>query len=136
MRRLQTTDNGEGIVSRLKETADGLGELVSDHIKLARIELASEARSYGRGVAVLAVATLVLVLGYAFAWTAAALLLARVVGAPLAFAIVGAPHLIAGVVGLVSALSKMRQTELLPESSLEASRSLNALVKPLSRAPD
>ncbi len=133
--RLQTTDEGEGIVARLKETADGLGELVSDHVKLARIELVAEAKSYGRSVAVLGVAAIVLVIGYAFAWTAAALVLARWVGAPLAFVIVAAPHLIGGVVAIVLAIGKMRQTQVLPESTLEASRSLNALIKPLARTP-
>lgn len=125
--RLQANDEGDGIVARLKETADGLGQLVSDHVKLARIELVAEAKSYGRGVAVLAVAATVLVLGYAFACTAAGLALATVVSAPLAFAIVAAPNLIGGALGLVYAVRKMRQTRLLPESGVEAGRSVRAL---------
>jgi hypothetical protein len=127
MTRLQPRDEGDGIVSRLKETADGLGQLVSDHVKLARIELVAEAKSHGRGVAVLAVAATVLVIGYAFAWTAAGLALATVVGAPLAFVIVAAPHLIAGLWGLVYAVRKMQQTRILPESAVEAARSVSAL---------
>lgn len=127
MTRLQPRDEGDGIVARLKETADGLGQLVSDHVKLARIELVAEAKSYGRGVAVLAVAAIVLVLGYAFALTAAGLALATLVGAPLAFVIVAAPNLIAGVLGLVYALRKMHQTRILPESGVEAARSVSAL---------
>lgn len=125
--RLQANDEGDGIVARLKETADGLGQLVSDHVKLARIELVAEAKSYGRGVAVLAVAAIVLVLGYAFAVTAGGLALATVVGAPLAFVIVAAPHLIAGVLGLVYAVRKMQQTRILPESGMEAARTVSAL---------
>ena len=135
MRQVETNGNGDGIVSRLKETADGLGQLVADHVKLARVELVAEARSYGQGLAVLAVAAILLVLGYGFAWIAAALALARVVGAPLAFIIVAAPHLIAGVIGCVSAVGKIRQTQILPESGMEAARSVNALVKPLARTP-
>jgi len=135
MRQVATSENGDGIVSRLKETADGLGQLVADHVKLARIELVAEARSYGQGLAVLAVAAILLVLGYGFAWTAAALALARLVGAPLAFVIVAAPHLVAGVIGCVSAVGKIRRTQILPESGMEAALSVNALVKPLSRTP-
>jgi uncharacterized membrane protein YqjE len=134
MRQVETHENGDGIVSRLKETADGLGQLVADHVKLARIELVAEARSYGQGLAVLAVAVMLLVVGYILAWIAAALALARVVGAPLAFVIV-APHLIAGIIGCVSAVGKVRQTQILPESGMEAARSVNALIKPLSRTP-
>jgi hypothetical protein len=131
MRQLETNGNGDGIVSRLKETADGLGQLVADHVKLARVELIAEARSYGRGLSALAVGVLLLVVGYVFAWTAAALALSRVVGAPLAFVIVAGPHLIAGIVGCVSAVGKLQQTEILPESGVEAARSVNALIKPL-----
>jgi hypothetical protein len=135
MRQVEAHENGDGIVSRLKETADGLGQLVADHVKLARIELVAEARSYGQGLSVLAVAVLLLVVGYVFAWTAGALALARVVGAPLAFVIVAAPHLIAGIIGCVSAIGKVRETQILPESGMEAARSVNALIKPLSRTP-
>jgi hypothetical protein len=131
MRQLETNGSGDGIVSRLKETADGLGQLVADHVKLARVELVAEARSYGRGLSALAVAVLLLVVGYVFAWAAAALALSRVVGAPLAFVIVAAPHLLAGIIGCVSAVGKLKRTEILPESGLEAARSLNALIKPL-----
>jgi len=131
MRQLETNGSGDGIVSRLKETADGLGQLVADHVKLARVELVAEARSYGQGLAVLAVAVLLLLVGYVFAWAAAALALSRVVGAPLAFVIVAAPHLLAGIIGCVSAVGKLQRTEILPESGLEAARSLNALIKPL-----
>lgn len=131
MRQLETNGSGDGIVSRLKETADGLGQLVADHVKLARVELVAEARSYGRGLSALAVAALLLAVGYVFAWAAAALALSRVVGAPLAFVIVAAPHLLAGIIGCVSAVGKLQRAEILPESGLEASRSLNALIKPL-----
>jgi Putative Actinobacterial Holin-X, holin superfamily III len=131
MGRLENREDGEGIVARLKETADGLGQLVGDHVRLARIELVAEVRSYGRGVASIAVAALLLLIGYVFAWTAAALALARLVGAPLAFVIVAAPHLIAGAIGIVSGARRVQKTPLLPESGIEAARTMNALTHPL-----
>jgi uncharacterized membrane protein YqjE len=124
-------DDGDGIVARLKETADGLGQLVADHVRLARVELVADARIYGRGVAVVLVAGTLLFIGYAFAWTAAALALARVWGAPLAFAGVAAVHLVVGVVGVTSAARRMRRTPILHDSGIEAARSVTALMNPV-----
>ena len=86
----------EGIVGLVRETVDGLRTLIGDHIKLARVELVADLKSYGRGVAVLAVAGVVLAVGYVFAWIAAAFGLARPGGAPLAFGAVAALHLVVG----------------------------------------
>jgi Putative Actinobacterial Holin-X, holin superfamily III len=131
MGRLENREDGEGIVARLKETADGLGQLVGDHVRLARIELVAELRSYGRGLTSIAVAVVLLLIGYVFACAAGALALAHLVGAPLAFVIVAAPHLIAGAIGVVSGTRRVQQTPLLPESGAEAARTVNALTHPL-----
>lgn len=79
---LQRAENEEreGIVGLIRETVDGLRDLIADHIKLARIELVADAKTYGRGIAVLAVAGLVLAIGYIFGLIAAALCLARLWG--------------------------------------------------------
>jgi hypothetical protein len=98
---------------------------------LARIELVAELRSYGRGLTSIAVAVVLLLIGYVFACTAGALALARLVGAPLAFVIVAAPHLIAGAIGVVSGTRRVQQTPLLPESGAEVARTVNALSHPL-----
>lgn len=80
---LQHAENEEreGIVGLIRETVDGLRDLIADHIKLARLELVADAKTYGRSVAVLVVAGLVLAIGYIFGLVAAALGLARI-GAP------------------------------------------------------
>ncbi len=126
-------DARDGLVGLLKETADGLGQLIADHIKLARLELAADARSYGQGVATLVVAGLVLSLGYAFAWLALGLALAHWCGAPIAFAGVALLHLIAGGVAVSAATKRMKRTRLMRESATAASRSVNALTRPLER---
>lgn len=131
MARPENRDEGEGIVARLKETADGLGQLVGNHVRLARIELVAEARSYARGLASIVVAVVLLLIGYVLGVTAGALALGRLVGAPLAFVLVAAPHLIVGAIAVVSGLRRLQQTPLLPESSVEAARTVNALAHPL-----
>ncbi len=121
----------EGIVGLIRETVDGLRDLIADHIKLARLEMMSDAKTYGRSIAVLAVAGLVLAIGYIFGLIAAALALGTVWGAPLAFLAVGGLHLIVGGIAVTSALSKMRRTHPLHDSVVEAKDSLNALARPL-----
>src|SRR4029078_7092278 len=81
----------DGIMSLVKETADGLGRLIADHIKLARVEMVADAKEYGRHVGLLTVAGIFVAIGYVFAWIAAALGLARWGGAPRAFGIVALP---------------------------------------------
>lgn len=133
MARQAEHDAPEGVVGLLKETADGLGQLVADHIKLARLELTADARSYGQGVATVLIASAVLVLGYAFAWLAVALALARLWGAPLAFAAVAALHLLAGIIAVSIAVKRMKKTRLMRESANAASRTVDALTRPLER---
>nr|UXE44260.1 hypothetical protein Hi04_10k_c1556_00016 [uncultured bacterium] len=131
MSRQAGNDAPEGVGALLRETADGLGQLVADHIKLARLELTADARSYGQGVATLVIAGVVLTLGYAFAWLAIALALARLWGAPIALASVAVLHLLAGAIAVSSAVKRMKRTRLMRESANAATRSVDALTRPL-----
>lgn len=135
MSRQTGQDAPDGVVGLLRETADGLGQLIADHIKLARLELTADARSYTQGVATLLVAAVVVVLGYAFGWLAAGLALARLWGAPIAFGGIAALHLIAGAVAVSSATKRMKKTHLMRDSATEASRSVTALTRPLEKHP-
>ena len=57
--------NGDSILTLIKETADGFGHLLADHIKLARLELVADVKSYGRQVALIALIVPILFIGYA-----------------------------------------------------------------------
>lgn len=131
MSRQAGQDGPDGVVGLLKETADGLGQLIADHIKLARLELAADARSYGQGVATLVVAGFVLALGYGFAWLAIGLAVARFCGAPIAFGGVALLHLIVGGVAVSSAVKRMKKPALMRGTAVEASRSVDALTQSL-----
>jgi hypothetical protein len=122
----------------VKETADGLGRLVADHIKLARTELVADAKSYGRDVAVFAAAVFVLALGYGLACVAGALALGRVIGGPLAFAAVAGLHLLLGAGGAFAAVRALRGTRPMAGTLNEVSLSVTALAAPVPalRAPE
>jgi hypothetical protein len=125
------TDEREGIVDLVRDTVDGLRTLIADHIKLARVELATDLKSYGRSVAALAGAGGVLAVGYVFAWIAAALGLARVIGAPLAFVAVAGLHLVVGAVAIAWAIAKMRRTRLMNDTVVETKTNVAALRRPM-----
>ena len=76
----------------MKEAAGGLGQLVADHIRLARIEMTADAKSYVRDIGMLAIGGFILAVGYGLACIAGGLALARVIGAPLAFASLALLH--------------------------------------------
>jgi hypothetical protein len=120
----------DGIVSLVKETAEGLGRLLADHIKLARVEIVADAKAYGRHAGLMVVAAVFLLLGYAFAWLAAALALGRLVGLPLAALIVGGAHLLAGLVALVVVRDRLRKTRVMDGTVAEVTRSVATLRAP------
>jgi Putative Actinobacterial Holin-X, holin superfamily III len=124
-----------GIIGLVKETAEGLGKLLGDHVRLARIELVADVKSYARELTVLVTALVILSVGYAFGWVAVGLALTRVIGAPLAFAAIAALHLVAGAIAAVVAVRRARATRPLQETALAVERSVNALKHPVLPPP-
>src|SRR5579871_4472237 len=112
------------VPSLIAQAVESLGELVVDHIRLARVELATD------GVVV---AVLLVTIGYLFASAAAALALAPLTGMPVAFALVAALHLVVGGLCVHVASTKARRTRLLRETTAEARRTAHALAHPSGR---
>jgi len=127
MPRVDDDFGGDGILALVKETASGLGQLVADHIRLARVEMTADAKSYVRDLGVLALGGFVIAVGYGLACIAAGFALARVMGGPLAFALLAFLHVVAGAVALVLAMRKMKQVQLMHETKQEVGRSVSVL---------
>jgi hypothetical protein len=125
------SEEREGIVGLVRETLDGLRILIADHIKLARIELETDLKTYAGSIGVVVVAGLVVAIGYVFGWIAIALCLARAWGTRGAFGAVGGLHLVVGIVAMLIAVGKMRRTRLMHGTAAEARSSVMALRHPL-----
>jgi uncharacterized membrane protein YqjE len=123
------SEHADGIIALVKETASGLGQLVGDHIRLARIEMTADAKTYVRDASMLVVGGFILAAGYGLACIAAGLGLARIIGGPLAFASLAVLHLVVGGIALVSMLRKMKQVQLMHETKQEVTRSVSALAR-------
>jgi hypothetical protein len=121
------SEQGDGIIALMKETASGLGQLVGDHIRLARIEMTADAKTYVRGGSMLLVGGFILAAGYLLACIAAGLGLGRIIGGPLAFACLAVLHLAVGGIALALMLRKMKHAHLMQETKHEVTRSMTAL---------
>ncbi len=123
----ETRDDDGGLIALVKETASGFGQLVADHIRLARLEMTADAKSYVRDGSMLLVGAFILAVGYGLACIAAGAALARVIGVPLAFAGLALVHLLAGAIALALILRRMKNIQLMHETKTEVSRSVSVL---------
>ncbi len=127
MSTLDERGDGDGIIALVKETASGFGQLVGDHIRLARLEMTADAKSYARDVRWLLIAGLIVTVGYGLACIAAGTALARLMGAPLAFVVLAVLHLLVGAIALALIVRRMKTVQLMRETQHEVSRSISAL---------
>jgi uncharacterized membrane protein YqjE len=93
-------EQAAGVTDLVGRLVDGLGQLLAQHVALARLELSEEARSLSRALGTLALFTPLLVVGYAMLCFGLAFALARWLSVPGAVLLVGAANLVAGGVGL------------------------------------
>jgi hypothetical protein len=124
------TDGSEpdGIVDLLRETVDGLGRLIAEHVNLAKLELATDVRRFVRRAAPGLAVMPMLVLGYAFLWLGAALALGRKIGTAEALAAVGGLHLLVGVVGAAAVARRLRQRPpMMDDTAAQVSRTIATL---------
>lgn len=112
--------------TQLREVVDGFSELTAQHIRLARVELAEDARFVGIRVGVIAALAPLILVGYGFLCVALALALRRVMSADLAFLLVGLVNLVGGIAGIVVAAKQLGEKKVMNETltELEASTSI------------
>lgn len=91
-----TQTEAPSLSEAFRRLTDGIQRLIRDHLALVRSEMKQDLKAAGRDVALALLGLPSLFLGYAFLMVAAAFLLARSLGEPAAFAIVGAVNLLAG----------------------------------------
>jgi hypothetical protein len=120
-------DSGKGgVIGRVRDVADGLGVLVGQHLKLARLELVSDLRVMGRRLRLIAVLTGLGIVGYALGMAGLAVFIGgnRAIGIPLAA--VGLGHVVLCGAGILLA-SRRRDTHLMDSTVEQVGQSLNTL---------
>lgn len=120
-------DHEGGLIALVRETASGFGQLVADHIRLARLEMTADAKSYVRDGSMLLIGGFILAVGYGMACIAAGLALARLMGGPAAFAALAFLHLLVGAIALAMITRRLKSVQLMQGTKDEVSRSINVL---------
>ncbi len=113
---------------QLHDVVDAFGELVAQHVRLARMELAEDARFVGVRVGLIAALAPLILVGYGFLCVALALALRRVMADDLAFLLVGLLNLVIGGVGLAVVGKQLQGKKVLDSSLLELEHSTAAIV--------
>jgi uncharacterized membrane protein YqjE len=108
----EATAQPPGVTDLVAKLVDGLGQLIAQHVALARIELAEEARSVSRSLGTLAVFTPLLVVGYAMLCFGVAFALGPLLSLPGAVLLVGAANLIVGGLGLWRVIKVLKRPHL------------------------
>jgi len=112
--------------NQLRDLVDSFSELVAQHVRLARVELADDAKYIGVRVGVIALLAPLILVGYGSLCVALAFALQRVMPFDVAFLLVGLLNLAIGAVGILKAVKQLQARPVLEESmtQLDASSTL------------
>lgn len=128
MQRRSYGDESDGLAALLKETADGLGRLIADHVRLAKLELLVDARSLGRQASLLLIALPLCLVGYLFLCLAGIFALAPLLGRVAAFLLVGGAHVLFGAGALWVAVQRLRRRpRLMDDTVAEVTRTFEVM---------
>jgi hypothetical protein len=96
-----TPTSDQNVTDLARASALSLGHLVGQHLKVARLELAAEARAMGRRATAVAVLAALVAIGYALALAGVAVVLGGAAELGIPLLIGGLAHVIGGGAGLV-----------------------------------
>ncbi|MES1204471.1 MAG: phage holin family protein [Pseudomonadota bacterium] len=125
---------GGHILHLVRETADGLGQLVVQHVKLAQRELTADLQAMGARVALIAVCALVMIGGYTLALAGLACLIggARAIAVPLLG--IGLAHVAGTGVAMGVLFARIRRARLMTATAGEIAQSATALLDATKKA--
>ncbi len=134
---LGTEQTDRGITALVGRMADSFSRLVSQHLTLARLELAEDAKAMGLDVARIVAFVPFVLVGYVFLCGALSVALAAWLGYAGALLVVGALNVVGGGLGIWRAVSRLQNRQVMDDTSQELSRSVEVLtaVSPPSVPP-
>ncbi|WP_224247902.1 phage holin family protein [Hyalangium gracile] len=124
---LGTEQTDRGISALVGRMADSFSRLVSQHITLARMELAEDAKAMGLDAARIIAFVPFLLVGYVFLCGALSVVLGAWMGYAGALAVVGGLNLVGGGIGIWHAVARLQNRQVMDDTSDEISRSVAAL---------
>jgi hypothetical protein len=133
-------DKADGVVGLTRETADALGRLTVQHLRLARLEIKADLRAMGLQAALIALLAGLGTVGYGLTMAGLALFLDGGLKGGIPLLIIGSVHLLGAGAGILIALARLRRLRLMNATADEVNQSLAPLgigtaAKPTSDRP-
>jgi hypothetical protein len=123
------------IAAQVSRIADGVSKLVSQHIALAKLELAEDAKAVGISVGLIAGLAPFILVGYLFLCGAAAVGMSAKLGLSWSLAIVGGVNALGGLAGILVAVQKLRTRHMFGGTIQEVQKSASELLGVSPQAP-
>jgi len=120
-------DKTDGVVGLARETADALGRLTVQHLRLARLEIKADLRAMGLQAGLIAVLAGLAAVGYGLAMAGLAILLDGGSQGGIPLLIIGMVHVVGAGVGILIAVLRLRRVRPMNTTADEISQSLAPL---------
>jgi hypothetical protein len=120
-------DKPEGVVGLARETADALGRLTVQHLRLARLEIKADLRAMGLQAGLIAVLAGLGTVGYGLTMAGLALFLDGGSKGGIPLLIIGGVHVLGAGAGILIVLARLRRLRLMNATTDEVNQSLAPL---------
>ena len=120
-------DKADGVIGLARETADALGQLTVQHLRLARLEIKADLRTMGLQAGLIAVLVALAIVGYGLTMAGLAVILGGGWAGGIHLLIIGICHVAAAGLGIVIVLLRLRRLRLMNATADEVNRSLEPL---------
>ena len=120
-------DRSDGLLGLARETADALGLLMVQHIRLARLELKADLRAMGQQAALMAVLVALAMVGYGLTMAGLAILLGGGTAGGVPLLAIGMVHMAVAGMGILVAALRLRRLRLMNTTADEVKQSLSPL---------
>jgi hypothetical protein len=120
-------DRAEGVIGLARETADALGQLTVQHLRLARLEIKADLRAMALQAGLIALLTAIGVVGYGLVMAGVAFIIGGNAAGGVPLIVIGVAHVAAAGIGIVIARIRLRRVRLMNTTAGEVNLSLAPL---------
>lgn len=123
----RASEKPDGVLGLARETADALGQLTVQHVRLARLEIKADLRAMGMQAGLIALLAAIAVVGYGLVMAGLAFILGGGTTGGIPLVIIGIIHVAGSGVGILIATTRLRRVRLMNTTAGEVNRSLAPL---------
>ena len=120
-------EKADGVIGLARETADALGQLTVQHLRLARLEIKADLRTMGLQAGLIAVLVALAIVGYGLTMAGLAVILDGGSAGGIPLLIIGIIHVVAAGVGILITVVRLRRIRLMNATANEVNQSLAPL---------